>query len=119
MSVEHCREKRIISYQVVRIEQFNKGSLGKIGGETERTSKHHRNEDIDDERTPLNLYFKRSEGGLTAQWEKTMQTLNATFREKKKSVAFEGMIITSDTEFFERFGWKKGEGTPYAIMDNG
>ena len=117
MSVEHYREKRIISYQVVRIEQFNKGSLGKIGGETERTSKHHRNEDIDDERTPLNLYFKKSEGGLTAQWKKTMQELNATFREKKDSTAFEGMVITSDTAFFERLGWKKGEETPYAVME--
>ena len=78
---------------------------------------HNRNEDIDSERTPLNLYFKRSEGGLTAQWKKTMQELNATFREKKKSVAFEDMIITSDTEFFEWFGWKKGEGTPYAVME--
>ena len=117
LSVEHYREKRIISYQVVRIEQFNKGSLGKIGGETERTSKHHRNEDIDRERTSLNLYFKRSEGGLTAQWKKTMKELNATFREKKKSVAFEDMIITSDTAFFERLGWKKGEETPYAVME--
>ena len=78
---------------------------------------HNRNEDIDSERTPLNLYFKRSEGGLTAQWKKTMQELNATFREKKKSVAFEGMIITSNTEFFEWFGWKKGEETPYAVME--
>lgn len=80
-------------------------------------SKHHRNEDIDSERTPLNLYFKKSEGGLTAQWKKTMKELNATFREKKKSVAFEGMIITSDTQFFERLGWKKGEETPYAVME--
>jgi hypothetical protein len=78
---------------------------------------HNRNEDIDSERTPLNLYFKRSEGALTAQWKKTMQELNATFREKKKSVAFEGMIITSDTAFFERLGWKKGEETPYAVME--
>ena len=46
-----------------------------------------------------------------------MNELNATFREKKKSVAFEGMIITSDTEFFERLGWKKGEDTPYAVME--
>lgn len=113
----YYRRNKIISYQVVRIEQFNKGSLGKIGGETERTSKHHRNEDIDDERTPLNLYFKKSKGGLTAQWKKTMKELNATFREKKKSVAFEGMIITSDTAFFERLGWKKDEETPYAVME--
>lgn len=46
-----------------------------------------------------------------------MQELNATFHEKKKSVVFEGMIITSDTAFFERFGWKKGEETPYAVME--
>ncbi len=90
--------------------------MGKIGGETERTSKHHRNEDIDSERTPLNLYFKKSDGGLTAQWKKTMKELNVTFREKKKAIAFEGMIITSDTEFFEWLGWKKGEETPYAVI---
>lgn len=111
------RRNRIISYQVVRIEQFNKGSLGKIGGETERTSKHHRNEDIDSERTPLNLYFKKSEGGLTAQWKKTMKDLGVTLHEKEKSIAFEGMIITADTAFFERLGWVKGEDTPYAVME--
>ena len=27
------------------------------------------------------------------------------------------MIITSDTAFFERLGWKKGEETPYAVME--
>ena len=46
-----------------------------------------------------------------------MKELNATFREKKDSTAFEGMIITSDTAFFERLGWKKGEETPYAVME--
>ena len=46
-----------------------------------------------------------------------MKELNATFREKKDSTAFEGMIITSDTVFFERLGWKKGEETPYAVME--
>ena len=46
-----------------------------------------------------------------------MQELNATFKETKKPAAFEGMIITSDTAFFERLGWKKGEETPYAVME--
>lgn len=27
------------------------------------------------------------------------------------------MIITSDTEFFERLGWEKGKDTPYAVME--
>lgn len=46
-----------------------------------------------------------------------MRDLNVTFWEKKDSTAFEGMIITSDTAFFERLGWKKGEETPYAVID--
>ena len=46
-----------------------------------------------------------------------MKDLNVTFREKKDSTAFEGMIITSDTAFFERLGWKKGEETPYTVTE--
>ena len=56
-----------------------------IGAETERTAKHHRNEDIDSERTPLNYYFKKSDGGLIAQWKKTMRDFGATFKETKKN----------------------------------
>lgn len=46
-----------------------------------------------------------------------MKDLNVTFREKKDSVAFEGMIITSDTAFFKRLGWKKDEDTSYVVID--
>ena len=106
------KEEILISYQVLRIEKFSKGDLGKIGAETERTTKHHRNEDIDSERTPLNYYFKKSEGGLNAQWKQTMQGLNATFKETKKAVAFEGVIITSDKAFFEERGYIPGEPLP-------
>ena len=46
------------------MQKFTKNSLTKIGAETERTSKHNRNKDIDAERTPLNLYFKKTENGF-------------------------------------------------------
>ena len=110
------KEEILISYQVLRIEKFSKGDLGKIGAETERTTKHHRNEDIDSERTPLNYYFKKSEGGLNAQWKQTMQDLNATFKETKKAVAFEGVIITSDKAFFEEHGYVPGEPLPLELQ---
>lgn len=110
------KEEILISYQVLRIEKFSKGDLGKIGAETERTTKHHRNEDIDSERTPLNYYFKKSEGGLNAQWKQTMQALNATFKETKKAVAFEGVIITSDKAFFEEHGYVPGEPLPLELQ---
>lgn len=73
-----------ISYQVVRIQSFQKSDLSGIGRETERTAKNNRNENIDNERTLLNFYFKKSDGGLTAQWKKTMHELNATFKGKGK-----------------------------------
>ena len=110
------KEEILISYQVLRIEKFSKGDLGKIGAETERTAKRHRNEDIDSERTPLNYYFKKSEGGLHAQWKQTMQDLNATFKETKKAVAFEGVIITSDKAFFEEHGYVPGEPLPLELQ---
>ena len=110
------KEEILISYQVLRIEKFSKGDLGKIGAETERTAKRHRNEDIDSERTPLNYYFKKSEGGLNAQWKQTMQDLNATFKETKKAVAFEGVIVTSDKAFFEERGYVPGEPLPLELQ---
>ena len=91
--------------------------MGGIGRETERTTKNNRNENIDSERTPLNFYFKKSDGGLTAQWKRTMKTMNATFKEKGNSVAFEGMIITSDSAFFERLGYVPGLPPPPEVKD--
>ena len=111
------KEDFIISYQVIRVEKFSKGSLGKIGGETERTSRHHRNEDIDDTRTPLNYYYKKSDGGLSQQWKSIVETAHVTFKETKKSVAFEGMIITSDKSFFERLGYVQGQPPPQKVID--
>lgn len=105
-----------MSYQVLRIEKFSKGGLGKIGAETERTAKQHRNEDIDRERTPLNYYFKKSDGGLIAQWKKTMQDFGASFKETKKAVAFEGVIITSDKDFFQERGYIPGEPLPRELQ---
>ena len=104
-----------MSYQVLRVEKFLKSDLLKIGAETERTAKHHRNEDIDSERTPLNYYFKKSDGGLSAQWKKVVKDFGASFYETKKAIAFEGIIVTSDTAFFEKLGWIRGRPTPEAI----
>ena len=110
------KEEKFISYQVLRIEKFSKGDLGKIGAETERTAKRHRNEDIDRERTPLNYYFKKSEGGLSQAWNNMMQNFGATYKETKKSFAFEGLVITSGHEFFTERGYIPGEPLPRELQ---
>ena len=45
-----------------------------------------------------------------------MQDLNATFKETKKAVAFEGVIITSDKAFFEEHGYVPGEPLPLELQ---
>ena len=45
-----------------------------------------------------------------------MQALNATFKETKKAVAFEGVIITSDGAFFESHGYIPGKPLPYELQ---
>ena len=45
-----------------------------------------------------------------------METLNATFKETKKAVAFEGVIITSDKAFFEERGYVPGEPLPLELQ---
>lgn len=45
-----------------------------------------------------------------------MQALNATFKETKKAVAFEGVIITSDGAFFKSHGYIPGEPLPYELQ---
>ena len=87
-----------------------------IGAETERTAKSHRNEDIDSERTPLNYYFKKSEGGLAQAWDNMMQNFGATYKETKKSFAFEGLVITSGHEFFTERGYIPGEPLPRELQ---
>lgn len=111
------KEEKKISYQVLRIEKFNQSNLDGIGRETERTAKRHRNEDIDDERTPLNHYFKKSDDGLRKQWKSILENTHVTFQNKKDAVAFEGMIITSDTAFFERLGYIPDEKPPYEVLE--
>lgn len=87
-----------------------------IGAETERTAKHHRNEDIDSERTPLNYYFKKTDGGLAQAWNNMMQNFGATYKETKKSFAFEGLVITSGHEFFTERRYVPGEPLPRELQ---
>ena len=87
-----------------------------IGAETERMAKSHRNKDIDSERTPLNYYFKKTDGGLAQAWNNMMQNFGATYKETKKSFAFEGLVITSGHEFFTERGYIPGEPLPRELQ---
>lgn len=104
------KEVTRMSSQVVRVQGFTKGSLHGIGLEAERGDVDHRNADIDKSREHLNLYFKETDHGFYGEWCDIKTALNAQGKETKKGIAFEGMVITADTKFYqEQFGWEQGK----------
>lgn len=103
-----------MSSQVVRVQGFSKGSLGAIGKEVEREEKEvlqHRNPDIDISRTHLNKIYKQTKNGMYGEWQDTCKDMNVTNSDKlrKNAIAFEGMVITSDRNFFEKLGYVPGQ----------
>ncbi|MDR2589789.1 MAG: plasmid recombination protein [Oscillospiraceae bacterium] len=99
-----------MSTQVVRIESYAKGSLTAIGNECDRKEGvKHRNSDIDPTRSHLNHSYKDCDFGFYSEFYQLLAMNNCEFREKKNSVAFEGMIITADLKFFEKMGYSYGK----------
>lgn len=111
-----------MSSQVVRVQSFSKGSLGGIGKEVEREEKdllENRNQDIDKSRTHLNEFYKHTENGMYAEFKKVSKDLNISNAEnlKKNATAFEGMVITSDKEYFEKLGYVPGQEPPEKVKE--
>lgn len=111
-----------MSCQVVRVQNFSKGSLGGIGKEVEREEKdllENRNQDIDKNRTHLNEFYKHTENGMYAEFKKVSKALNISNAEnlKKNATTFEGMIITLDKEYFEKLGYVPGQEPPGKVKE--
>lgn len=111
-----------MSTQIVRVQGYSKGSLTCIGNECDRTPGiEHRNSDIVPERSALNYSYKDvAEGGsFYSEHADIIGSLNAKYTEKKSGIAFEGMLITADSEFFEKLGYDvtKNAKPPKAVKE--
>lgn len=111
-----------MSSQVVRVQGFSKGSLGAISKEVERDENDllkNRNNDIDKSRTHSNEFFKHTKNGMYGEWKDVCKNLNISNSNnlKKNAIAFEGMIITSDKEFFKRLGYVQGKEPSEKVKD--
>lgn len=111
-----------MSSQVVRVASYSKGSLGGLGKEVERKENDilkNRNEDIDKSRTHLNFFYKHTENGMYAEFKKISKELNISNADslKKTATAFEGMVITSDQEYFKNLGYVPGQEPPEKVKE--
>lgn len=102
-----------MSTQVVRVAGYNKGSLGTIGRECDRADGvNHRNQEINTQLSFLNQSYKDAPHGFNHEWNDIVTSLNAQGKVTKNGVAFEGMIVTADLQFFESLGYRSGEALP-------
>lgn len=111
-----------MSSQVLRVEGFSKGSLMGIGREVERAENYvlqHRNPDIDIERTHLNHIYKQTKNGMYGEFKDICKKLNVSNADnlKKNATAFEGIVITSDKEYFENLGYVPGQEPPEKVKE--
>lgn len=111
-----------MSSQVVRVQGFSKGSLSGIGREVEREEQdklEHRNPDIDIERTHMNEVYKQTKNGMYGEFKDVCKELNVSNADtlKKNATAFEGMVITSDKEYFEKLGYVPGQEPPEKVKE--
>jgi hypothetical protein len=111
-----------MSSQVLRVEGFSKGSLMGIGREVEREENYvlqHRNPDIDIERTHLNHIYKQTKNGMYSEFKDICKKLNVSNADnlKKNATAFEGIVITSDKEYFENLGYVPGQEPPEKVKE--
>lgn len=106
-----------MSTQVVRVQGFTKGSLSNIGKEVDRDDIEHRNADIDVSLAHLNRSYKDAPNGFYNQYGDIKTALNSQGKEVKNGVAFEGMVITANKDFFEKLGWQKGQPEPKEVKE--
>lgn len=108
-----------MSYQVVRVQSFTKGSLKNILAENDRTDGEVKNVGRDETLAHLNYSYKDlKSGGAYATFDQILKECDCKpFVDKKKAVAFEGVVVTASPEFFEQLGWVKGEPAPEAVKE--
>lgn len=117
-----------ISYQVVNVQSYNLSDIGKIAREQERSNGYQR-DSIDKDNTKLNYIYKApSDSWRNAYDEICCDVYDLAYgqQEQRKAIPytksksakhFEGVVITSDTAFFEGLGWERGKNAPKTVMD--
>ena len=105
--------------QILRIKQFNKGSINNIGAEERRTNRCRKSGLIDRERTHLNVTIgpAKDERTLYQAWKKNIKErsllnenqLKMNSEKGKNKTVMEQAVITASPEFFQKLGWNSDE----------
>lgn len=96
-----------MSYAIIRNEKLTRDNAKGSYIHNERRTKGHSNKDIDPTRTHLNFYFKKNELSYIKEFDKLKKDRDLKGNIRSNSIIMCEMMITSDSDFFERIGEKE------------
>ena len=94
--------------QIMRIASYTSGSINSIGREEYRHKYSHKNTNIDERRSRLNITLGNKENQTLYQlWKIKVNQMGWRFAGKKNQIAMEQVIITASPDYFKNLGWDK------------
>lgn len=93
-----------MSYAIIRNEKLTRVEAQGAYIHNARRSKGHTNKDIDNTRTHLNFYCKKSEQTYIKEFDRIKKEYDLKGHIRSNSIILCEMMITSDNEFFDKIG---------------
>jgi hypothetical protein len=103
--------------QILRVATYKAGAINYIGWEEHRQKYTHKNGDIDESRSHLNLNNGMKNKSLYQAWKSRLEQLEIKLPVKKNQNVMEQMVITASPEFFKDLGWDKNAAKNWTNRD--
>ena len=103
--------------QILRVATYKAGAINYIGWEEHRQKYTHKNSDIDESRSHLNLNNGMKNKSLYQAWKSRLEQLEIKLPVKKNQNVMEQMVITASPEFFKDLGWDKNAAKNWTNRD--
>ncbi|MDR2047119.1 MAG: plasmid recombination protein [Clostridiales bacterium] len=98
-------ETEKVDRTVVRNQSYKRGGIGIRERHNERKNEHYANPDIEPERSPLNVHFRRCDATYEQKLAQMLEAGEVSTRGLKEDAKiFEEMVFDVNTAYFERHG---------------
>ena len=96
-----------MSYAIIRNEKLTRAEAQGRCVHNDRRAKNHTNKDIDVSKSYLNYYIKKNELNYVKEFDKLKEKYNLKGQIRSNSIIVCEMVITSDSNFFNKIGEKE------------
>ncbi|MFI3254687.1 MAG: plasmid recombination protein [Eubacteriales bacterium] len=94
-----------MDYTVVRNGEYSRSRVGNIERHNERKNQQYSNQDVQLEKSDLNFYFKKPEGGYLETFDKMCESGKISTKGlKPEATIMDEFLFDVNTEYFEKHG---------------